>query len=146
VARRPVRQEPSAGFPQQITFGYEAAPIKPLPKDWRSTYVHYARLPIRSELGMWWLWTDGRFTPHRPGIFQQRPNNLEGFAQVRNKTFETKLAPFVNQHVTAYASCHFATGNTAETGRPQRRRRTGRSVREGSFTVFITTELGFPHP
>ncbi len=89
--------------PITITFGYEATPVKPLPKDWRSAYVHYAKLPIQSELGMWWLWTDSRFTPHRPGIFTLRPNNLAGFAQVRAKTFKTKLAPFTNQHVTVPA-------------------------------------------
>jgi hypothetical protein len=87
--------------PTTITFGYDATPVKPLPPDWRSAYIHYAPLEgVQSDLAIWWLWSDSRFDPFRPNVFLLRPNDLEGFTKARSKTFRIKLAPFVNQHVT----------------------------------------------
>lgn len=87
--------------PVTITFGYDATPVKPLPPDWRSATVHYAPLKdVQSDLAVWWLWSDSRFDSFRPNVFLLRPNDFEGFAKAREKTFKVKLAPFVNQHVT----------------------------------------------
>jgi len=87
--------------PITVTFGYDATPVKPLPADWRSAYIHYAPLAdIASDLALWWLWSDSRFDPARPNVFLLRPNDLEAFAAARARTFKVKLSPFVNQHVT----------------------------------------------
>jgi len=90
--------------PVTITFGYDATPVKPLPPDWRNSYVHYAPLPgIDSDLAMWWLWSDSRYDKFRPNVFLLRPDDLEGFATTRQagqRVHNVRLAPFTNQHVT----------------------------------------------
>lgn len=93
----------AAGKPS-ATFGFDATPVKPLPVDWRSTYVHYAPLAnVPSDRAMWWLWSDSRYDKFRPNIFSLRPDDLQGFASLRQpgqQVHAVKLAPFVNQHVT----------------------------------------------
>jgi hypothetical protein len=93
--------------PVTITFGYDATPVKPLPSDWRSAYVHYHALQdVPSDLALWWLWSDSRYDKFRPSVFLLRPDDLEGFAALRRegtRVHPVKLAPFVNQHVTVPA-------------------------------------------
>jgi len=93
--------------PVTITFGYDATPVKPLPEDWRSAYVHYHQLEdVESDLAMWRLWSDSRYDRFRPSVFLLRPDDMEGFAALRKpgqQVHAVKLAPFVNQHVTVPA-------------------------------------------
>jgi hypothetical protein len=90
--------------PLTITFGYDATPVKPLPPDWRATYVHHNPLPgVASDKAMWWLWSDNRYDKFRPNVFLLRPDDLEGFASLRqpgHQVHRVRLAPFTNQHVT----------------------------------------------
>ncbi len=86
--------------PITITFGYDATPVKPLPKDWRSTYVHHHKIKgLNSTMGLWWIWGGGEQEKHRGGIFNLRPNNLEGFAKDVKRSDIDYIAPFTNQHV-----------------------------------------------
>jgi hypothetical protein len=90
--------------PVKIEFGYDATPVKPLPPDWRSAYVHHHPLKdVKRDLAMWWLWSDSRYDKFRPNVFLLRPDDLAGFASLRREgqqVHPVKLAPFVNQHVT----------------------------------------------
>lgn len=87
--------------PIDLEFGYDATPVKPLPPDWRSTYVHYAALPgIPHDRALWWLWSDSRFDKFRDNVFLLQPDDPTGFAAARRALFQgIRLAPFTNQHV-----------------------------------------------
>jgi hypothetical protein len=85
--------------PITITFGYDATPVKPLPADWRSAYVHHHLLGnVKSDLALWWLW-EGPYSKFRKEIFALRPDDLAGFAKAIVRVPGLKYAPFTNQHV-----------------------------------------------
>jgi hypothetical protein len=87
--------------PIEMTFGYDAAPVKPLPADWRSYYCHHHALKdIRSDLAVWWLWSSSTYDKYRPNCFSLRPDDLENFAKAVTNVPGIKPAPFCNQHVT----------------------------------------------
>lgn len=86
--------------PIEITFGYMATPVKALPADWRSWYCHHDPLKdIKSDLAVWWLWSNSTYDKYRPEIFSLRPDDLEKFTAVVSQS-RVKPAPFLNQHVT----------------------------------------------
>ena len=92
--------------PMEITFGYDATPVKPLPADWRSWYCHHHQLQgVESELAVWWLWRSPVYDKFRPSVFSLRPDDLEGFTKAAVGHWgSVKLAPFTNQHVLTPAT------------------------------------------
>lgn len=88
--------------PLEIVFGYDATPVKPLPPDWRTAYVHYGQLAgVQSDLALWWSWPDDAGKQARQGTFNLCPRDPEGYrkAVVEPKKGLIKVAPFTNQHV-----------------------------------------------
>jgi len=89
--------------PLDIEFGYEATPVKPLPGDWRTAYVHHHALPLKSksDLALWWSWPDDEGKNARQGSFNLCARDPEAYA----KAFEpkrqsgVKIVSFTNQHV-----------------------------------------------
>ena len=88
--------------PIEVVFGYDATPVKPLPADWRTAYVHYAPLAgAQSDLAVWWSWPDDAGKWARQGTFNLSPRDPEGYrkAVVEGHKGLVKIAPFTNQHV-----------------------------------------------
>lgn len=87
--------------PVEITFGYEATPVKPLPPDWRTLYVHFANLGVKSDLALWWSWPDDEARNARQGTFNICPVDIPAFAKAfePKRAMGLKIAPFTNAHV-----------------------------------------------
>jgi hypothetical protein len=86
--------------PIEITFGYDATPVKPLPEDWRLIYCHHHLIPSLDQYrGVWWLWEHASYNKFRPGVFTLEPENMAGFARVMREPDRPLMVPFTNQHV-----------------------------------------------
>lgn len=85
----------------EITFGMEATPVKPLPADWRTTIIHYAPLPLKSDLAVWWSWPDDQGKKGRQGTFNLCPVDVDAYrtAFTGARKNGIKIAPFTNAHV-----------------------------------------------
>lgn len=85
--------------PLDITFGYDATPVKPLPDDARTLYCyHHLLTGITSDLAIWWLWGHSSTDKARPNIFSLLPDDPESYAKAV-RTTGIKAVPFTNQHV-----------------------------------------------
>ena len=128
LANRPFTLE----RPIEITFGLMATPVKPLPPHWRTAFVHYAPLAMKSDLGLWWSWPDDAGKKGRQGTFNLCPVDVKAYRQafVRLRKSGIALAPFTNAHVLLphppddWASLHHVlqaeTQNDGWTAQPTR--------------------------
>ena len=80
--------------PLEITFGYDATPIKPLPADWRSIYCHYHEIQyLKSDLAVWWLWSSANYNRFRPNFFSLEPDDVRGFARQLDQASIESMSP-----------------------------------------------------
>lgn len=87
--------------PIEITFGLEATPVKPLPANWRATFMNYAPGPYKNGINIWWNWPDGAGQKARQGTFNLYPVDIAGYREALSNFRNTgvKVAPFTNAHV-----------------------------------------------
>jgi hypothetical protein len=103
-----VNKTVSLNEPMEISFGFEATPVKPLPADWRGGRfgsAGNASIFPNNNLDVYWDWrgheSGGRSNTNFP-IFRLIPVDADAYKTavqpIRNDN--RKVAPFINFHVT----------------------------------------------
>jgi hypothetical protein len=91
--------------PLNITFGYEATPIKPLPADWRTMQIGDSGGGGPAFPGIFdviWSWPDDYLRNGVWGNFKLSPDNLATYTSRAAVSQQNgiKIAPYTDQHVT----------------------------------------------